>query len=77
MKEDLQTELRLEIKKQLAKVTESKSPCIWERIHNNQGFLNQKGYQRIESMVINKVVSGQLTPAAAIPQIEMELNNIS
>jgi len=75
--QELQDKLRLAIKKELAKVTESNSPAIWKRIHNKKGFLNQKGYQQIESMVIKKMIAGQLTPQAAIPQLEMELNDIS
>ena len=75
--QELQDKLRLAIKKELAKVTESNCPVIWERIHNKKGFLNQKGYQQIESMVIKKMIAGQLMPQAAIPQLEMELNDIS
>ncbi len=72
--QSLQDKLRLEIKKELSKVTESNSPLVWAAIHNSKGFLNTKGYQRIEALVINKVISGQLTPSAAIPQIEQELD---
>jgi len=75
--QELQDKLRLAIKKELSKVTQANSPQIWAVIHNVKGYLNIKGYQRIEGMVIKKIIAGQLTPEAAIPQLEMELNDIS
>lgn len=74
--DDITTKLRLEIKKQLSEVTQSNSPAIWGRIHNSKGGLQQQGYLQIEALVIQKMISGQLTSAAAVPQVEMELNFI-
>jgi hypothetical protein len=36
--------------------------------------LNLQGYARIEAHIIGKVISGQLSPAAAIPQLEAEMD---
>jgi hypothetical protein len=71
---DLQDELRLAIKQELSKVSQANSPLIWAAIHNSKGKLNIKGYLRIEGLIINKIISGQLTPSAAIPQLEQELD---
>ena len=72
--QELQDELRLNIKAELTKVTPANSPLIWDIIHTEKGKLNVKGYQRVEAMIIKKVIAGQLTPAAAIPQLEQELD---
>jgi hypothetical protein len=72
--QELQDELRLNIKAELTKVTPANSPLIWDIIHTEKGKLNVKGYQRVEAMIIKKVIEGQLTPAAAIPQLEQELD---
>lgn len=71
---DLETRLRLEIKKQLSKVTKANSPHIYAAIHNPDGKLNLQGYARIESKLVEKIICGQLTPAAAVPQLEQELD---
>ena len=71
---DLQDELRLAIKQELSKVSQANSPLIWALIHTDKGKLNVIGYQRVEAMIIKKVIAGQLTPAAAIPQLEQELD---
>jgi len=71
---ELETKLRLEIKEQLCKVTQANSPLIWAEIHKSNGKLNTIGYARIESRIINKIIVGQLTPSAAIPQLEQELD---
>jgi hypothetical protein len=72
--QELQDELRLNIKAELTKVTSANSPLIWAIIHTDKGKLNINGYQRVEAMIIKKVIAGQLTPAAAIPQLEQELD---
>lgn len=69
---NLEQQLRLEIKDQLTKVTKANSPSIWAEIHNSDGTLNKTGYARIEAKLISRIISGQLTPAAAIPQLEQE-----
>ena len=71
---DLETQLRLEIKAQLSKVTQANSPLIWAEMHKSNGKLNTVGYARIESRIINKIIAGQLTPGAAIPQLEQEMD---
>jgi len=70
----LENKLRLEIKAQLNKVTQANSPLVWAEIHRQNGTLNTVGYARIESRIINKIIAGQLTPAAAIPQLEQEMD---
>ena len=73
-KNDLEYQLRLEIKEQLSKVTRANSPNIYAAIYNSNGILNMNGYARIEGKLVQKIISGQLTPAAAIPQLEQELD---
>lgn len=73
-KNDLEYQLRLEIKKQLSKVTKANSPNIYAVIHNTNGSLNLNGYARIETRLIQRIIAGQLTPAAAIPQLETEMD---
>ena len=73
-KNDLEYQLRLEIKEQLSKVTKANSPNVYEAIHNSNGSLNLNGYTRIENKLVQKIISGQLTPAAAVPQLEQELD---
>ena len=69
---DLEHQLRLEIKEQLSKVTKANSPNIWAEIHKPDGKLNVQGYSRTEAKLIRRIISGQLPPAAAIPQLEQE-----
>ncbi|HEY4785934.1 MAG TPA: hypothetical protein VIH57_07785 [Bacteroidales bacterium] len=73
-KNDLETQLRLEIKKQLSKITKANSPNIYAAIYTSKGALNLQGYSRIEGKLVQKIISGQLTPSAAIPQLEQELD---
>ncbi len=73
-KNDLEYQLRLEIKEQLSKVTRANSPHIYTSIYTSSGGLNPSGYSRIEAKLIQKIIAGQLTPAAAIPQLEQELD---
>jgi hypothetical protein len=70
--EDLTDQLRLDIKLQLSRITKANSPHIWTAIHKRDGSLNMMGYARIEGELIQKIISGQITPAAAIPQLEQE-----
>lgn len=72
-KDDLEYRLRLEIKRQLARVTLANSPNIFAAIHKPDGNLAVKGYSRIEARLVDKIIAGQLAPAAAIPQLEQEL----
>jgi len=73
-KNDLEYQLRLEIKKQLSNVTKANSPNIYAAIYNTNGKLNMQGYSRTEGKLVQKIIAGQLTPAAAIPQLEQELD---
>lgn len=65
---EIEKELRQEILKQLKKVTRANSPAIWQQIQNPEG------YARIESLVVQRVISHRLVPAAVIPQLETEFN---
>lgn len=71
---DLEYQLRLEIKEQLVKVTKVNSPNIFAAIYNTNGRLNLQGYVKIEGKLIQKIIAGQLTPSAAVPQLEQELD---
>lgn len=73
-KNDLENQLRLEIKEQLSKITRANSPNIYATMYTSKGALNLQGYLRIEGKLVQKIISGQLTPAAAIPQLEQELD---
>jgi hypothetical protein len=73
-KNDLEYQLRLEIKEQLRKVTKANSPNIHAALYQSNGSLNVNGYARIEGKLVQKIIAGQLTPAAAIPQLEQELD---
>lgn len=71
-KNNLEKQLRLEIKQQLSKVTQANSPNIWSAIHKPDGTLNSQGYARIEAKLIGRIIAGQITPAGAVPQLEQE-----
>lgn len=73
-KNDLEYQLRFEIKEQLSKVTKVNSPNIHAAIYNTNGSLNLHGYARLEGKLVQKIIAGQLTPAAAVPQLEQELD---
>ena len=73
-KNDLEYQLRLEIKEQLSRVTKANSPNIYSTIYSTNGNLNVNGYARIEGKLVQKIITGQLTPAAAVPQLEQELD---
>jgi len=75
-KHDLEYQLRMEIKNALSKVSKVNSPNIWAAFHSAKGVLNLKGYARIEGKIIQKIISGQLTPEGAIPQLEQEMDLI-
>jgi hypothetical protein len=71
-KDDLTNQLRLEIKLQMTRITRANSPHIWAAIHKKDGSFNIMGYANIEAKLIQRVISGQVIPAAAIPQLECE-----
>ena len=65
-----ETKLRTAIYEELGAVTKASSPFI----HNS--IQNPNGYKEIEEMIINNVVEGNLPVQAAIPQVEMQLQEI-
>jgi DNA repair protein RadC len=68
--EEIEKKLRDEILLQLKKVTRVNSPHIWERIQTKEG------YRILEEEIISRVISQQIVPAAIIPQMECELDEI-
>jgi len=66
MKQNLINELREEILSRLKEVTQANSPYIHSRIQT------QAGYAALEQEIIERVIRTGLTPAAIIPQMEME-----
>jgi len=63
---ELERELRENILVELRKVTHANSPEVFERIQTKDG------YRKLESVIIQRVISQQIIPAAIIPQLEME-----
>ena len=63
----LSTELRLEIKRHLDKCTSEACPTIYKLVRIREG------YTQIEERIIRMVIRDQITPGAAISQIEAEL----
>jgi DNA repair protein RadC len=68
--DEIEKELRDEILLQLRKVTSANSPHIWERIQTRDG------YRILEEQIISRVISQQIVPAAIIPQMECEMDEI-
>jgi hypothetical protein len=66
-KEEAAREVRVEIKKHLAKCDASATPKICELIKTPEG------YRKVESMVIFLLIYGQTGIGAAIAQVEMEM----
>ena len=66
-KDNLETSVRLEIKRNLDKCDSTNTPGICEIIKTHEG------YRKIESMVIFKLIYEQISIGAAIAQIEMEM----
>lgn len=64
--ENLGKELRLEIKRHLDKCKPESLPKVCEQIKSKEG------YQKIEQRIIAMVINDQITPSAAITQIEVE-----
>ncbi len=63
----IEQELRLEIKRHLDKCNHRVLPGVCKAISTTEG------YQRIEQRIIQMLIKEQITPSAAIAQIEMEL----
>jgi len=73
-KDSLACQLCHEIKKELGKVTRVNSPNIWNAIRFRDGRINPAGYKAIGEKLVHKIIEGQLVPAAAIPQLEEEMD---
>ncbi len=67
---DIVSQLRLQIAQALKKVTQANSPNIYAKIQT------KKGYERIEATIIEKVLHNGITPDAAVPQLESEMDGI-
>lgn len=67
---ELEKQLRDEVLFQLRKVTRVNSPLIWQRIQSKEG------YRILEEQIISRVLSQQIVPAAIIPQMECEMDEI-
>jgi hypothetical protein len=67
---DTESQLRQEILDQLKKVTRANSPLLWQKLQAKEG------YQKIEEQVIERVIAQQIVPAAIIPQIECEMDEL-
>ncbi|MCR9171909.1 MAG: hypothetical protein NXI10_05425 [bacterium] len=64
--ENLEQELRLEIKRHLDKCDSVRLPKVCRLIQT------EEGYQKVEQRIISMVIHEQITPSAAIAQIEVE-----
>ena len=67
---EIEKQLRDEILLQLKKVTRANSPQIWNKIQTKEG------YRILEEQIIERVLSQQIVPAAIIPQMECEMDEI-
>lgn len=65
---DIVNSLRNEILAQLRNVTAENSPNIYRRIQAN--------YKVLEEEIISRVIATGMQPAAVIPQMEMESDEI-
>lgn len=63
--------LREEILRQLKKVTQANSPHLWKRLRTKEGYRN------LEDQIIQRVIALQIVPAAIIPQMESEMDEVS
>ncbi len=73
-KEDTEQRLRMAIKQALGKVTRANSPAVYNFIHKDNGKLDTGGYNRMETLIVQKVIATGIGIEAVIPQIEDELN---
>lgn len=61
-----ETLLRKEILQQLQRLTPANSPNLYPKIQT------EKGYKLLEQKIIERIIANGITPAAVIPQLEME-----
>lgn len=76
MKNNIETQLRLDIKQELSKLTKTNSPYVWGLFHHQNGQLDKAAYARLEERIIRMMLAGNIPPAAVIPQLEMENESI-
>jgi len=69
-----ENELRTAIKNSLANVSKANSPNIYRMIYNKKGKVVPRGYQIVETKIIKKIISNNMSISAAIPQLEMEFD---
>jgi DNA repair protein RadC len=67
---EIEKQLRDEILFQLKKVTRANSPHIWQKIQTRDG------YRILEEQIIAQVLAQQIVPAAIIPQMECEMDEV-
>lgn len=76
MKNSIETQIRIDIKQELSKLTKSNSPYVWGLFHYKNGQLDKTAYARLEERIIRMMLAGNIPPAAVIPQLEMENETI-
>lgn len=64
---DLEVTLRLLVRKELSKCSESVTPRFCEMIKTREGYL------KAESLIIDFAIKNQLSISASIAQLEVEL----
>lgn len=71
---NLETKLRIAIKEALMKVDKGNSPGVYGFFHRKDGSVDVSAYNRLENMIIQRIIGSQISIDAIIPQIENELN---
>ncbi len=69
-----ENELRTAIINSLTNVSKANSPNIYRMIYNKKGKVVPRGYQIVETKIIKKIISNNMSVSSAIPQLEMELD---
>jgi len=70
----LENRLRLTIKEALKEVTKANSPGVYSFFHSKDGNIDVGAYNRLENLIIQRIIGTQISIDAIIPQIENELN---
>ena len=65
--ENIEKQLRTEIRTALQNVNETNCPNLYKRLSQKGGYL------QVEEMIINMVINDHITPSSCIPQLESEL----
>jgi len=75
MKEaNLENKLRLAIKDALMAVTKGNSPAVYQFFHRKDGSVDVSAYNRLENMIVQRIIGTRISIEAIIPQIENELD---